>query len=39
MEGLALPIAKGIAEAHGGTLVSETAAGSGTTARVELPAR
>jgi Signal transduction histidine kinase len=38
-DGLAIPIAKGIAEAHGGSLSVETVAGSGTTARVQLPAR
>jgi two-component system OmpR family sensor kinase len=36
-DGLAIPIAKGIAEAHGGTMSLQTAAGSGTTIRVELP--
>jgi len=38
-DGLAVPIAKGIAEAHGGTLTLETVPGSGTTVRVELPTR
>jgi signal transduction histidine kinase len=36
--GLGLPIAKGIAAAHGGTLSLEAVPGSGTTVRVELPA-
>jgi two-component system cell cycle sensor histidine kinase PleC len=38
-DGLAIPIAKGIAEAHGGTMSLEAVAESGTTVRVELPAR
>jgi signal transduction histidine kinase len=38
-DGLAFPIAKGIAAAHGGTLSLETVPGSGTTVRVELPGR
>lgn len=38
-DGLAIPIAKGIAEAHGGSLSLETVAESGTTFRVTLPAR
>ena len=37
--GLSLPIAKGIAAAHGGTVSLESVPGSGTTVRVELPAR
>ncbi|MBL6079022.1 HAMP domain-containing histidine kinase [Belnapia sp. T18] len=36
--GLGLPIAKGLAEAHGGNLSLESAPGEGTTARVTLPA-
>ncbi|SDB74828.1 sensor histidine kinase [Belnapia rosea] len=35
--GLGLPIAKGLAEAHGGTLMLDSALGVGTTARVTLP--
>lgn len=38
-DGLAIPIAKGIAEAHRGSLTLDATAGSGTTVRVELPAR
>ena len=37
--GLEMPIAKGIAEAHGGSLSVQSVAGSGTTYRVELPTR
>ncbi|WP_052389021.1 sensor histidine kinase [Belnapia moabensis] len=36
--GLGLPIAKGLAEAHGGSLTLESVLGEGTTARVTLPA-
>jgi signal transduction histidine kinase len=36
--GLGLPIAKGLVEAHGGSLSLESAPGEGTTARVILPA-
>ncbi|MDB5371708.1 MAG: hypothetical protein JWP04_350 [Belnapia sp.] len=35
--GLGLPIAKGLAEAHGGCLLIESALGAGTTVRVTLP--
>jgi signal transduction histidine kinase len=37
--GLGLALARRIAEAHGGTIVAESAPGSGTTFRVTLPAR
>jgi signal transduction histidine kinase len=36
--GLGLPIARGIVEAHGGTIWIESAAGRGTTVRFTLPA-
>jgi signal transduction histidine kinase len=35
--GLGLPIAKGLAEAHGGTLRIESAPGQGTTVTITLP--
>ena len=35
--GLGLPIARGIVEAHGGTIWIESAAGRGTTVRFTLP--
>ena len=35
--GLGLPLAKMIVEQHGGTLIIDSAAGAGTTARVRLP--
>jgi signal transduction histidine kinase len=35
--GLGLPIAKGLAEAHDGTLVVESAPGRGTVVRITLP--
>ena len=35
--GLGLPITKGLVEAHGGSMVIESAAGRGTTVRVVLP--
>jgi signal transduction histidine kinase len=35
--GLGLPIAKSLAELHGGALVIESTVGSGTTARITLP--
>jgi signal transduction histidine kinase len=38
-DGLALPIARGIAEAHGGSISVVRAGGVGATVRVELPAR
>ena len=37
--GLGLPIARQIARAHGGELLLESSEGSGTTARVTLPAK
>jgi signal transduction histidine kinase len=37
--GLGLPIAKGMVEAHGGTLVVESTAGRGTVVRIMLPPR
>ncbi len=36
--GLGLPIAKGLVEAHGGTLRIDSAVGAGTTVTIELPA-
>jgi signal transduction histidine kinase len=36
--GLGLPIARGIVEAHGGTIWIESAPGRGTTVRFTLPA-
>lgn len=35
--GLGLPIAKSLVEAHGGTIIATSEAGSGTTIRVSLP--
>jgi two-component system, OmpR family, sensor histidine kinase BaeS len=36
--GLGLPIARSLVEAHGGSIEAESAAGGGTTVRVQLPA-